>query len=292
MEVEKSKDGTVKFGFSPRDNSGEPNGGYSSVLIPLGTKKTLCLSSQIGCVMGCGFCLSGKRRFERNLSFEELKEQLEVAIDYLGIGDLNSRGNGKGKDLLGDNITAIVFMGMGEPLLNLDNVLKFCDYVNDFYGYAYSRISISTSGVLAGMDRVTEGVNKIHLAVSLHSPDQEVRDRIMPGVAGYKIPELVAACERYNSVRRQKIMIEYLMIGGLTDRDCDLEALKNLGLAKRSNFNLIPLNCGFELGGEKYVSSSKERMAYFRDELMTVGFKCFTRTSMGEDIEAACGMLK
>ena len=116
MDVEKSKDGTVKFNFF---------GGYSAVLIPMRTKKTLCLSSQIGCPMGCGFCFSGKRGFERNLSFEELKMELEAAIDYLEIEDLNSRKNTRGKDLLGDNITAIVFMGMGEPMLNLDNVLKF-----------------------------------------------------------------------------------------------------------------------------------------------------------------------
>jgi len=283
MEVEKSSDGTVKFNFV---------GGYSAVLIPMRTKKTLCLSSQIGCPMGCGFCLSGKRKFEKNLTLDELKEQLKSAIDYLEIEDLNCRDNSKGKNLLGDNITAIVFMGMGEPTLNLDNVLEFCDYLNDYYGYAYSKVSISTSGIIPKMDEITEGENKIHLAVSLHSPDQEIRDKIMPGVSNYKIPELVAACERYNSKRRQKIMIEYLMIGGLTDREEDLEALKNLGLAKRSNFNLLSLNGAFDVDGKKYVASTKDRMNYFRDELMKAKYKCFTRTSMGEDIEAACGMLK
>jgi len=283
MEVEKSKDGTVKFNFSC---------GYSAVLIPMRTKKTLCLSSQIGCPMGCGFCLSGKRKFEKNLSFEEMKEQLEAAIDYLNIKDLNCRDNTKGKDLLGDNITAIVFMGMGEPMLNLDNVLKFCDYLNDYYRYAYSKVSISTSGVIPEMDKVTGGKNKIHLAVSLHSPDQKIRDKIMPGVKGFKISELIAACERYNSVRRQKIMIEYLMIGGLTDRDEDLEKLRELGLAKRTNFNLLSLNGSFKVDDVEYVASSKDRMSYFRDELMKVGFKCFTRSSMGNDIEAACGMLR
>lgn len=283
MEIEVSKDNTTKFNF---------DGGYSAVLIPIRAKKTLCLSSQVGCPMGCGFCLSGKRKFEKNLSFDELKEQLSAAIDYLDISDLNSRDNGKGKSLLGDNITAVVFMGMGEPCLNLDNVLKFCDYLNEFYSYAYSKITISTSGIISKMDEITEGVNKIHLAVSLHSPDQEVRDKIMPGVAQYKIPELIEACERYNSKRRQKIMIEYIMIDGLTDRDEDLKGLLDLGLAKRTNFNLIPLNGTFELDGVEYEKSSVERMDYFRDGLMKVGYKCFTRSSMGEDIEAACGMLK
>ena len=138
MEVEKSVDGTVKFGF---------DSGYAAVLIPLNGKKTLCLSSQVGCPMGCGFCLSGKRKFERNLSLEELKEQLEVAIEHLDISDLHSRENSKGKNLLGEHITAMVFMGMGEPMLNLDVVLEFCDYVNTVYGYAFSRICVSTCGV-------------------------------------------------------------------------------------------------------------------------------------------------
>ena len=242
--------------------------------------------------MGCKFCFSGKRKFENNLSFEELKEQLDVAVEYSKIEDLNSKNNTKGKDLLGDNITAIVFMGMGEPMLNLDNVLKFCDYVNNFYNYAYSNVCISTSGVLPGMEKVIDSINKIQLAVSLHSPDQKIRDKIMPRVSKYKIPELIGICEKYNSKYRQKIMIEYLMINGLTDRGEDIEALENLGLAKRTNFNLIPLNSSFELDGIKYVKSNKKRMNYFRDELMKVGYKCFTRTSMGEDIEAACGMLR
>ena len=242
--------------------------------------------------MGCKFCFSGKKKFEKNLSFEELKEQLNSAINYLKIEDLNSRNNTRGKDLLGENITAIVFMGMGEPMLNLDNVLEFCDYVNNFYNYAYSNICISTSGVLPGMEKVIDNINKIQMAVSLHSPEQSIRDKIMPGLAKYKIPELIKMCDRYNKKYRQKIMIEYLMIGGLTDRDEDIEALKNLGLTKRTNFNLIPLNSSFKLDGIKYTKSSIKRINYFRDELMKTGYKCFTRTSMGEDIEAACGMLR
>ena len=283
MKIEKSKDRTVKFDFDK---------GYSTVLIPLNTKKTLCLSSQIGCPIGCSFCLSGKRMFERNLSAEEMKGQLEEAISYLEISDLWSRGNSKGVNLLGEHITTMVFMGMGEPMLNLDAVLSFCDYVNDFYGYAYSRISISTCGILAGMERVVEGENKIQLALSLHSPFQEVRDRMMPNVSGVKISDLVGMCERYNQKRRQKIMIEYLMVDGLTDRDEDLAALIGLGFAKRTNFNLIGLNGGFVLDGVSYMGSSVERMGLFREGLMEAGYKCFTRTSMGTDIEAACGLLR
>jgi 23S rRNA (adenine2503-C2)-methyltransferase len=253
MDIEKSKDGTVKFNFP---------GGYAAVLIPLGRKKTLCLSSQVGCPMRCKFCLSGKKKFERNLSLEELKEQMDSVIKDLAIEDLNSRDNTRGKNLLGDNINTIVFMGMGEPMLNLDNVLKFCDYVNDFYNYAYSKICISTSGVLPGMERVIDNVNKIQLAVSLHSPFQEVRNKIMPGVSGFKIFDLIKMCERYNSKYRQKIMVEYVMIKGLNDRDEDLEALKDLNLCKKTNFNLIPLNSSFKLDDKMYTTSSEERIFF------------------------------
>jgi 23S rRNA (adenine2503-C2)-methyltransferase len=283
MEFEKSEDGTVKFNFEE---------GYSAVLVPLGGKMTLCLSSQIGCAMKCEFCVSGKREFKRNLGLEELKGQLDAATNYLGLKDLKNKENKKGGVFLRDKITAIVFMGMGEPMFNLSNVMKFCDYVNNFYGYAYSGITISTSGILPGMKRVIEGTNKIQLAVSLHSPFQEVRDRIMPGLRNFKVDELVELCRKYNERYRQKIMIEYLMIDGLTDRDCDLKRLIELGLGKRTNFNLIFLNSNFELENKKYEASSKDRAGYFRDKLMEAGYKCFTRMSMGTDIEAACGMLK
>ena len=150
--IEISKDKTVKFNFTE---------GYSSVLIPLGGKKTLCLSSQVGCPMGCKFCFSGKRVFERNLTFEELIEQLNEAIKHLKLSDIKTKENKNGKKYLSEYITSIVFMGMGEPMLNLDNVLKFCNYMNEFYGYAYSKISISTSGIIPGIKKVINNVNKI-----------------------------------------------------------------------------------------------------------------------------------
>jgi len=283
MEIEVSRDKTTKFNFDD---------GYSAVLIPLGTKKTLCLSTQVGCPMRCSFCFSGKKQFKRNLTLDELKEQLEVAIEHLAVQDLNSRSNTKSTNYLADHITTIVFMGMGEPMLNLDNVLRFCDYVNHEYGYSYSKISISTSGIIPPMYEVIENINKIQLAVSLHSPNQEIRDKIMPNVSNYPVKDLIKACNAYNDVYRQKIMIEYVMIKGLNDRQEDLDALINLGLAKRTNFNLITLNGTFELEGKIYESSDDEIVAYFRDKLMQAGYKCFTRKPMGTDIEAACGMLK
>ncbi len=270
MDTEVSRDGTVKLNF---------DAGYSVVVIPLGGKKTICLSSQVGCPMGCSFCLSGKKKFERNLTLDELKGQLDAAWDYVG----------RNGECLADDISGIVFMGMGEPMANLDNVLAFCAYVNAEYGYAYSRILVSTSGIIPGMRRVIrEYGNKIQLAVSLHSCFQDVRDNIMPGLKWFPIDELVKVMHEYNEVYRQKIMIEYLMIDGVTDRDEDLDALIGLGLVKRSLFNLIRLNG--DVGGMR--ASDEESVEVFRKRLMESGYKCFTRASMGRDIGAACGMLR
>lgn len=281
METQISKDGTVKLNFAE---------GYSAVIIPLSGKNTLCLSSQVGCAMGCKFCLSGKRKFERNLSLDELKGQLSAALQHLEGGKLKVEG---GDRILADDISSIVFMGMGEPLFNLDNVLAFCDYVNSEYDYAYSRILVSTSGIVDKMREVIDRYgNKVQLAVSLHSPFQDVRDRIMPGLKNYKIEDLVEVCHEYNEVYRQKIMIEYVMIEGVNDRDEDLAELIKMGFAERTNFNLIQLNGEFELDGVEMKGSSLERMEEFREALMGAGYKCFTRNSMGSDIGAACGMLK
>ena len=253
--------------------------------------------------MGCSFCFSGRRKFERNLTFEEFKAQLDVAWQYLGIRNrfagqthkLRSAGAEKEKRdfVLADKISSIVFMGMGEPMANLGNVLEFCEFLNKEYGYAYSRILISTSGVVPGMEMVIEEYpNKIQLAVSLHSPFQDVRDKIMPGLKGFSLERLIKICHRYNEVYRQKIMIEYVMIEGVNDREEDLGALLGFGFARRTLFNLIALNGEFELDGEVKKGSSRERMEYFREKLIEAGYKCFTRMSMGEDIEAACGMIR
>jgi len=273
MKMEVSRDGTVRFDFKD---------GYSSVLIPLGGKNTLCLSSQVGCAMGCKFCLSGRKKFERNLTIDELKKQLNVARKYLG----------KNSEFLSDDISSIVFMGMGEPLFNLDAVLDFCDFVNNKYSYAYSRILVSTCGVIPGMKKIIkEYGNKVQLAVSLHSSFQDVRDKIMPGLREFPLSDLIKVCHKYNEVYRQKIMIEYLMIDGITDRDKDLKALLEIGFTKRTNFNLIRLNGSFVLDGVRMRGSKKDRIEYFREKLMKAGYKCFTRSSMGADIGAACGML-
>jgi len=279
MKSEKSCDGTVKFNF---DN-------YSAVLIPISeNKQTLCISSQVGCPMKCKFCLSGKVKFQKNLTLNELKEQITSAINYLKINDLKTKQNTKGKNKLSNYITSVVFMGMGEPLLNLNNVLKLCEYLNCEYGYSFAKITISTSGIIPKMKEIIDYKYPVQMALSLHSPRQNVRDMLMPNLKQYPIIELMKVCRDYNNKYKQKIMIEYLMINEVTDTDEDLEKLIDFNLEPYTNFNLIPMN---KIKGINYSPSSSERVEYFKERLRTKGYKCFVRKKMGDDISAACGML-
>lgn len=283
ISVEKSIDGTIKFNYHK---------GYSAILIPSkNNKNTLCISSQVGCPIKCKFCLSGKTPFIENLSPEEILTQIYDSLDYLHIFDKISSKNGLKERYLKEIITSIVFMGMGEPLLNYENVLKSVETLHEDYFYPYKKITISTSGIIQKMQEIIKNRNKIQLALSLHSPDQEIRDLIMPNLKNYKIDDLIQISKHYNSKNKQKIMIEYLMIEGLTDRDSDLDKLIEFNLGKYTNFNLIQLNCLFEVNRTKYYSSNLKRCEEFKEKLRQAGYKCFIRESMGLDINGACGMI-
>jgi 23S rRNA (adenine2503-C2)-methyltransferase len=291
FEIESSKDGTTKFIF---------NTGFHCVLIPGKSnsgKNTLCVSSQVGCAMGCTFCLTAKMGFMRNLSADEIVLQFETALNYLcekegiSISDLSNGKNSKGVKYASDLITSMVYMGMGEPFNNYDNVVNSISCIHEKYCYSFSKITVSTSGVVPAMKKFIELDWKVHLAISFHSPFQDVRDRLMPFLSRWKIPELVSVCNEYSSKFRDKIMVEYIMIKGVTDRPEDLEALLALGFVSMTNFNLIPLNGTMELEGKIYYCSDDETLNNFHSSLRAAGFKCFTRKNMGEDIEAACGML-
>lgn len=283
-EIEQSKDGTTKLIFDD---------GYHCVIIPQKNgKKTLCVSSQVGCAMGCEFCLTAKMGFMRNLSKEEIIEQFVEALKFLKAEEVITRK--KTKSDLGyahNHITAMVYMGMGEPLNNYKNVEESIEFLHEQYSYPYRKITVSTSGIIPAMKKFIEKDWKVHLALSFHSPFQETRDYLMPYLSKWKIPELVEVCNLYSKKFRDKIMVEYIMIKDLTDRNKDLEELLNLGFISMTNFNLIPLNGHMDLHDKRYYASSNETCDKFRLTLMKNGFKCFIRKNMGEDIEAACGML-
>lgn len=265
MDIQKSKDGTIKIKFKE---------GHSTVLIPSKENRyTLCLSSQIGCPMKCKFCLSGKTKFKRNLTLEELKEQIQKAINLTPKKKFS--------------FSSIVFMGMGEPLLNLKNTLKLCEWLNEKYKFSFAKITISTSGLIPKMKEIINYKYPIQLALSLHSTKQEIRNKLMPKLKNYSINNLIKICNEYNKKYKQKIMIEYIMIDKLTDTKEDLQNLINYKLEKYTNFNLIPLN-----PTNNWKPSTKETLEHFKKELRNAGYKCFIRTSTGQDIKAACGMLK
>lgn len=280
--IEESNDGTVKLVFKK---------GHHCVLIPHQKgNMTLCISSQVGCAMGCEFCLTAKMGFKQNLTAQEIVEQFEESLSYLTSQKISKRGENT-SHLAHQYISSIVFMGMGEPLNNTQNVIDSINYLQDLFFYPYKKITVSTSGIVPSMRKVIEELPKVHLALSFHAPFQEKRDLLMPYLSKWKIEELVEVCNGYSKNRKEKIMIEYIMIKDLNDTKEDLEKLSSLGFDRMTNFNLIPLNGTMDIKGTTYFPSQDSTCIQFKDSLRKAGYKCFIRKNMGEDIEAACGML-
>ena len=246
-----------------------------AVFIPETARGTLCVSSQAGCVLDCAFCSTGKQGFNRNLSTAEIVGQLWLANRLLG----------------GERpVTNVVLMGMGEPLLNLDNVVPALRLMLDdnAYGLSRRRVTVSTSGVIPGMDRLREEC-PVALAVSLHAPDDALRDRLVPVNRKYPMRDLLKACERYlEKAPRDFITFEYVMLDGVNDGDA--HARKLAGIAERVSckFNLIPFNAFPHSGFER---SPAERIRRFAEILQAKGVTVTTRKTRGEAIDAACGQL-
>ena len=275
--IQIAQDSTIKFVF---------NEGFHCVLIPSKNDKyTLCISSQIGCAMGCEFCVTAKMGFMRNLSQEEIIMQFEEALYYL------KSHTQKHQLYAHQYITSIVFMGMGEPFNNYSNVMSTIEYFNNKYSYPYKKITISTSGILPKMRDFVNKQHSSHLAVSFHSAIQEKRDILMPYLKPFPIPKLVELCNQYSRQRKAGVMIEYIMIENFTNLEEDLQALLEIEFEKNTYFNLIPLNGEMKIGNETYYASTLKRCEEFKQALRDKGYKCFIRYTMGEDIEAACGML-
>ena len=246
-----------------------------TVFIPEPGRGTLCMSSQAGCVLDCAFCLTGKQGFNRNLGTAEIVGQLWQARRLLG----GARP-----------ITNVVMMGMGEPLLNLDHVVPALRLMLDdnAYGLSRRRVTVSTSGVIPGIDRLAEEC-PVALAVSLHAPDDALRDRLVPLNRKYPIRALLAACRRYlERAPRDFITFEYVMLDGVNDSDRQAKALVALAGQVRCKFNLIPFN-PFPRSG--FRRSPPERIARFAGILRAAGLTATTRRTRGDAIDAACGQL-
>ena len=267
-------DGTRKWLLSV----GAANG-IETVFIPETRRGTLCVSSQVGCALECAFCSTGRQGFNRNLTVAEIIGQLWWANRALGATPRGERV-----------ISNVVMMGMGEPLANFDNVVSAMKIMLDDYGYGLSRrrVTLSTSGMVPAIDRLAEQL-PVALAVSLHAPDDELRDRLVPINKKYPLKELMAACKRYIKVApRDFVTFEYVMLDGVNDSVEQAKQLVALVKGVSCKFNLIPFNPFPDSGFER---SSQERIGAFRDVLMRAGLVTTTRKTRGDDIDGACGQL-
>lgn len=272
-----SKDGTEKFLFGLEDGES-----IESVLIPDEERLTLCISSQVGCTMGCGFCLTGKIGFRRNLKAHEIVEQV-IAVMKIRSGKLEV-GSEKEK-----NITNIVFMGMGEPLLNLDEVAEALKRITDFLGISKRRITLSTCGIAPKISELYKKAPHVNLAISLNATTNSIRDTIMPINKKYPIETLLNACRKIPLSPRDSITFEYVMIDRLNDSVDDAKRLARLLKGIQSKVNIIPFN---PYEGSGFKRPSEENVLAFQDILTSARINTFIRKSKGQDILAACGQLK
>ena len=277
INCEESTDGTRKWLI--RLNGGSC---VEAVFIPERSRGTLCVSSQIGCALDCSFCATGKQGFNRDLSASEIIGQVWLACKSLGKFDQNAS----------QGITNVVMMGMGEPLMNFDNVVDALNIMLDDHGYGLSkrRVTLSTAGVIPAIDKLGD-VSDVSLAISLHAPNDELRNELVPLNRKYPLGGLVNSAKKYlNKMpdNRRKITIEYTLIDNINDRGHHAHELAGLLKELPCKINLIPFNPFY---GTQYKRVTNFAMYRFRDILQQHGYTVTIRTTRGDDIAAACGQL-
>jgi 23S rRNA (adenine2503-C2)-methyltransferase len=269
--VEQSTDGTVKHLWRMAD--GEL---VESVLIPSHDRLTLCMSSQAGCAMACVFCATGWSGYRRQLSTGEIVAQYRGARRWAVEHDLGS-------------ITNIVFMGMGEPLMNRKAVMPALTLLNQQYGLGARRITISTVGIVPGILELAERTEQFRLAVSLHAPNEALREQLVPIEKKYPLPELMTSLDAFEAAGGRRITFEYVMISGVNDELEHAAELAALIGRFQAHVNLIPFN---PIPGTEWLPSTPERLRAFADVLEARGVPATVRSPRGRDIAAACGQLR
>ncbi|MDR2084829.1 MAG: 23S rRNA (adenine(2503)-C(2))-methyltransferase RlmN [Bacteroidales bacterium] len=265
IDVKVSSDGTKKYLFKTK------NGNYiESAYIPDDKRHTLCISSEAGCKMACSFCSTGKQGFQESLSTEDIINQINAIPER-------------------NLITNIVFMGMGEPFNNFDNVINALEILTAEYGFKIGkkRITVSTVGIVPKINEFLEN-SDCNLAISLHTPFEHERNELMPINKKYPISEILKALRSYDWGKQRKVSFEYIMFKGYNDSDKHLKELTRILNGLRCIINLISYN---SVPGEKFESPDREAMEEFRDKLSDKGFSTTIRISRGQDIDAACGLL-
>ncbi|MDH4263542.1 MAG: 23S rRNA (adenine(2503)-C(2))-methyltransferase RlmN [Spirochaetia bacterium] len=265
----KSTDGTEKILFEMKDQKF-----VETVWLKLRNRNTVCVSSQAGCSLYCEFCMTAKGKFQGNLSTGEILEQVYIF-----------------KRLVGETVNNVVIMGMGEPLMNYDAVMKACNLLNHDFGLniGLRRITVSTAGVLPGIKKFINNEEPYNLAISVHSLNHDVRLKIMDAEKKWPISDLVKyLIENKHNLKKNKLTIEYLMIGGLNMTSRDAKELGYLAQKLDAKINLIPLNFEFD----DYKRPDEKSIDAFFQAVKHCGVQVFNRSSPGYDIQAACGMLK
>lgn len=279
ITVQNSKDGTRKWLLRV-----DGNNAIETVFIPTDSRGTLCVSSQVGCTLDCTFCSTAQQGFNRNLSAGEIVGQLWYANKTL-------KDEGYNEQTRKRIISNVVMMGMGEPLSNFDNVVCAMKIMLDDFGFGLSkrRVTLSTSGIVPRIDKLRDECSVV-LAVSLHAPNDELRNKLVPLNERYPIAELLAACRRYLEVQpnNSRITWEYVMIDGMNDHDDHAYQLAKLLKGIPSKINLIPFN---PFPGTEYKRSKSDRIERFAQILYKQGYTAMVRRTRGEDIDAACGQL-
>ena len=264
-KVSISTDGTKKYLYRTSQNHF-----IESAYIPDGDRATLCISSQAGCRMGCRFCATGRQGLQHSLSTNEILNQIESLPER-------------------ERHTNVVFMGMGEPLDNLDSLLPALEVLTSAWGFGWSptRITVSTAGVASRLERFLEAT-QVHLAVSLHNPFPHERAEIMPVEKAWPIREVVEILRRYDFTHQRRVSFEYIVMSGLNDSPRHIRELCRLLDGIKCRINLIRFH---KIPGSPYFSPDDRAMIAFRDALTAKGIHTTIRTSRGEDIQAACGLL-
>ncbi len=268
-----SQDGTIKWLLRLNDGNS-----IEAVFIPEKTRGTLCISSQVGCALNCSFCATGKEGFNRNLSAGEIISQLWLARKQLSVLNIDRK------------ITNVVMMGMGEPMLNYDNLLSALDLMLDdnAYGLSKYRVTVSTSGVLPMMEKLKSD-SPVALAVSLHAANNALRNELVPINKKYPLEKLIPFCKRYFAgQKKREVTYEYVMLAGVNDSMQDADQLVALLANSPAKINLIPFNSFARCG---YTCSSANVVDAFQRRLIKGGLMTWVRKTRGDDVAAACGQL-